>query len=180
MRHGRLYAATDVARFCGVDLKTIHAWVSRGSLAHEQSAGGQLRFRRTDLVEFLRGRGFPLPGAFARERPRLLLVGECPEDVLAGLAARVELGVERSPVAALLGLRARCPDVVLLGATLGFPRPLLVRELALSEPRQAVCALAVSPADALGLRDAGARLVGLTEAPGAFVVATLELCGVAL
>lgn len=177
MRHGRLYAATDVARFCGVDLTTIHAWVKRGSLAREESAGGQLRFRRTDVVAFLRGRGFPLPAAFARERPLVTLVGECPAALVDALTARAVVRAERSPVSALLSLRGECPDALVLGATLGFPRVPLSRELAELEPRLALCALADSPSDALALGDVGVRVVGLVGAPEAFGAAVLELCG---
>jgi hypothetical protein len=177
VRHGRLYAATDVARFCGVDLTTIHAWVRRGSLAKEHSAGGQLRFRRTDVVAFLRGRGFPLPASFARERALVTLVGECPEALVDALALRALVRTERSPVSALLTLRSECPDALVLGATLGFPRVPLSRELAELEPRLALGALADSPSDALALGDVGVRVVGLVGAPEAFASAVLELCG---
>lgn len=177
MRHGRLYAATDVARFCGVDLTTIHAWVRRGSLEREESPGGQLRFRRTDVVAFLRGRGFPLPSALARERPLVTLVGECPPALVDALSEKAELRVERSPVSALLSLRTTCPDALLLGATLGFPRVPLSRELGELEPRLALCALADSPSDALALVDVGVRVVGLADAPEAFAAAVLAVCG---
>ena len=75
MKHGRHFAGPDVARFCAVDLKTVHAWAKKGSLPHERSPGGQLRFRRTDLVAFFRAHGFPFPKLFAREKPRVLAVG---------------------------------------------------------------------------------------------------------
>lgn len=88
----------------------------------EEHAGGQLRFRRTDVVAFLRGRGFPLPASFARERALVTLVGECPEALVDALALRALVRTERSPVSALLTLRSECPDALVLGATLGFPR----------------------------------------------------------
>ncbi len=176
MKHGRLYAATDVARFAAVDLKTIHAWVARGSLVGERSAGGQLRFRRTDVVGFLRERGFPLPKSLLDEKPRVLLVGQV-ADVLEEALAPAEVVREVSPVAALLGLRALLPDALVLGPTLGFSRTSIVRELSEIEPRLVVAVVAASAADALSLRDAGARVAGTLDDVGSWVGALFEALG---
>ena len=177
MKHGRHYAAPDVARFCAVDLKTVHAWAKKGSLVHEKSQGGQLRFRRTDLVAFLRGRGFPLPKAFARERPSLLAVGALADPLLERLSDGTEVAHESSPVRALLELRERGPDALVLGGTLGFSRALLVRELLVVEPRLVVACTCASPAEGLSFRDAGARVVGVTGEDGAFAAALFEVLG---
>jgi hypothetical protein len=176
VKHGRLYAATDVARFAAVDLKTIHAWVARGSLVGGRSAGGQLRFRRTDVVEFLRERGFPLPKSLLDEKPRVLLVGQVAE-ALEHALARAEVVREGSPVAALLGLREILPDALVLGPTLGFSRTSIVRELAEIEPRLLVAVVAASPADALSLRDAGARVAGTLDDLAIWVGALFEALG---
>lgn len=176
MKHGRLYAATDVARFAAVDLKTIHAWVARGSLVGGRSAGGQLRFRRTDVVEFLRERGFPLPKSLLDEKPRVLLVGQVAEGLEQALAL-AEVVREVSPVAALLGLREILPDALVLGPTLGFSRTSIVRELAEIEPRLLVAVVAASPADALSLRDAGARVAGTLDDLAIWVGALFEALG---
>lgn len=177
MKHGRYFAAPDVARFCAVDLKTVHAWAKKGALPHERSAGGQLRFRRTELVEFLRGRGFPLPRLFDREPPVVLAIGALPDAVLQALVDCTELGHEASPVCALLELRELSPDAVVLGATLGFSRVLLVRELALAEPRLVVGCMGASSAEALSFRDAGAKVVGVSGEETGFVSALREVLG---
>jgi len=177
VRHGRFYAAPDVARFCDVDLKTVHAWAKKGSLLHERSAGGQLRFRRTDVVAFLRAHGFPLPRALTREPPVLLAVGALVEPLVDVLRAASELHQVASPVRALVELRELGPDALVLGATLGFSRAVLVREIAAVEPRLVVACMGTLPADALAFRDAGASVVGLHGGEHAFVAALAEVLG---
>ncbi len=177
MRHGRYFAAPDVARFCAVDLKTVHAWAKKGSLVHEKSAGGQLRFRRTDLVAFLREHGFPLPRALTRERPKILGIGALGEPLLEALRGSAELHQVASPVKALVGLRELLPDALVIGATLGFSRAVLVREIAATEPRLVQACMGTLPAEALSLRDAGAAVVGLEGDEPAFVRALREVLG---
>ena len=50
----KLYTAQEVARFCEVDLKTVHHWADRGKVVHHRTDGRHLRFRRNDLVRFLK------------------------------------------------------------------------------------------------------------------------------
>lgn len=65
------YTAQDVARFCEVDLKTIHLWADRGKIVHQRTTGRHLRFRRNDVLRFLRGLGYPLPPELRDVRPRV-------------------------------------------------------------------------------------------------------------
>jgi excisionase family DNA binding protein len=71
-RPGLTYTAQDVARFCEVDLKTVHHWADRGRVPHHRTEGRHLRFRRNDLVRFLRAHGYPLPEAIASVRPKII------------------------------------------------------------------------------------------------------------
>ena len=41
-----LFTASQIARFCQVDLKTIHNWADRGQIQHFRTPGRHLRFRR--------------------------------------------------------------------------------------------------------------------------------------
>ena len=68
-----LYTAQDVARFCEVDLKTIHHWADRGRVAHHRTEGRHLRFRRNDVLRFLRAHAFPLPEELTTVRPQVAL-----------------------------------------------------------------------------------------------------------
>ena len=54
-----LFTASEVARFCQVDLKTIHNWAERGEVRHFRTPGRHLRFRRVDVLDFLRKYGYP-------------------------------------------------------------------------------------------------------------------------
>ena len=71
-RPGLTYTAQDVARFCEVDLKTVHHWAERGRVPHHRTEGRHLRFRRNDVVRFLRAHGYPLPEAVASVRPKII------------------------------------------------------------------------------------------------------------
>ncbi|HEX2675074.1 MAG TPA: helix-turn-helix domain-containing protein, partial [Polyangiales bacterium] len=55
-----LFTASEVARFCQVDLKTIHNWADRGEIRHFRTPGRHLRFRRVDVLDFLRKYGYPV------------------------------------------------------------------------------------------------------------------------
>lgn len=59
-----LFTASDVARFCSVDLKTIHNWADKGEIKHFRTPGRHLRFRRLDVLDFLRKYGYPVPAIF--------------------------------------------------------------------------------------------------------------------
>src|SRR5688572_11777185 len=51
----------DLARILHVDLKTIHNWVNQGHLTGRRTQGRHLRFRRTEVVRFMRQFGYPVP-----------------------------------------------------------------------------------------------------------------------
>lgn len=68
-----LYTAQDVASFCEVDLKTIHHWAERGKIPHHRTQGGHLRFRRNDVVRFLRAHTYPVPEELGAVRPQVAL-----------------------------------------------------------------------------------------------------------
>ena len=63
----RLFVASDVARFCQVDLKTIHNWCNKGHLPHFRTPGRHLRFKPAALALFLERQGYDVPDE-VRER----------------------------------------------------------------------------------------------------------------
>jgi len=86
-----LYTASDVARFCEVDLKTIHNWADKGQIPHFRTPGRHLRFRRLDVVEFLKKFGYSVPSALQQVKPRLVLIAsdaKSLEALKAGLSPR--------------------------------------------------------------------------------------------
>src|SRR5512139_3514357 len=73
-RPADLFTASDVARFCQVDLKTIHNWADKGEIPHFRTPGRHLRFRRLDVLDFLRKYGYAIPEALRQSKPRIVLV----------------------------------------------------------------------------------------------------------
>jgi excisionase family DNA binding protein len=123
-----VYSAQIVADFCEVDLKTVHHWADRGKVPHFRTDGRHLRFRRNDVVRFLRTHGYPLPDQLVRARPTVALA--LPNATLDGAPLSLdELGkrlgsrftVKRHSCAAhaLAHLVADAPDAVILAGSDG-------------------------------------------------------------
>lgn len=163
----RLYGAQMLADICEVDLKTVHHWAERGKIAHHRTEGRHLRFRRNDVVKFLRAHGYPLPASITRARPiAALALISAPEgspltlDELAKrLGSRFSTRRFASPFLALANLVAEEPDVLVLD---GGDVTLSVRHVVSalkSEPATSWIALAVVGGDeplADAMREAGA------------------------
>src|SRR5215471_21478596 len=81
---GELLTASKVARFCHVDLKTIHNWADKGEIKHFRTPGRHLRFRRLDVLDFLRKYGYPIPELLRVGRPKVVVIDDDP-NVLAGV-----------------------------------------------------------------------------------------------
>lgn len=114
-----LYTASEVAHFCQVDLKTIHNWADRGEIQHFRTPGRHLRFRRADVLEFLRKYGYPVPGELAGGKPRVLVVDEDTQTLAAlerALASRFEVQTVSEPVDALIAIGSQTPDVLVIDA----------------------------------------------------------------
>lgn len=61
-----LFTASDLAKFCEVDLKTIHNWADKGKIKHFRTPGRHLRFRRLDVLDFLRKWGYSVPAVVSQ------------------------------------------------------------------------------------------------------------------
>ena len=59
---------SDLAVFCGVDIKTIHNWVDKGDLVGWRTPGRHLRFGRDETRAFLERFGYPIPAELADAR----------------------------------------------------------------------------------------------------------------
>lgn len=117
-----LFTASQIARFCQVDLKTIHNWAERGQIPHFRTPGRHLRFRRPHILDFLRKYGYPIPHELEAERPRVavLLNGAGGrERVAAALESSFDVVEYENPVIALLQIGEQPPDAIVLAATLG-------------------------------------------------------------
>ncbi len=112
-----LFSAAEVARFCQVDLKTIHNWAERGEIDHFRTPGRHLRFRGADTLDFLRRYGYPIPNELVSKRARVHVI-----DADAGLitqikrqlAKRFDVTGHDDPIDALLAIGSLAPDAVVL------------------------------------------------------------------
>jgi excisionase family DNA binding protein len=117
-----LFTASQIARFCQVDLKTIHNWADRGQISHFRTPGRHLRFRRPHVLDFLRKYGYPIPEELESERPRVaLFVNGLREKskVLASLEISFEVVDYPDPLTGLLQIGEHPPDAIVLGAQVG-------------------------------------------------------------
>jgi excisionase family DNA binding protein len=179
-----LFTASQIARFCQVDLKTIHNWADRGQISHFRTPGRHLRFRRPHVLDFLRKYGYPIPEELEAERPRVALFvnGLREKDkVLASLQTTFEVVDYPDPLTGLLHIGEQPPDAVVLSAKVGdlsgaeiiealkqgsntrhvravlFARGEANRQAAL----EAGASAHVSPGDLTGLRDTLEALMGI-------------------
>lgn len=117
-----LFTASQVARFCQVDLKTIHNWADRGQIPHFRTPGRHLRFRRPHVLDFLRKYGYPIPDELDARRPRIALLVDGIDDrehLIDSLRAAFEVADYRDPLEALLHIGAQPPDAAVLAARVG-------------------------------------------------------------
>jgi excisionase family DNA binding protein len=112
-----LFTASEVARFCQVDLKTIHNWADRGEIRHFRTPGRHLRFRRVDVLDFLRKYGYPVPEVLRQGRPTVHVIEEDNqqlEGLKKSLSVRFDVTGFVDPVDALIAVGSETPDVVVI------------------------------------------------------------------
>ncbi len=56
-----LLTPRELAELCSVSPDTVRSWCFRKQIKFASTPGGHKRFRRLDVLEFLKERGFPLP-----------------------------------------------------------------------------------------------------------------------
>jgi len=112
-----LFTAPQVARICSTDLKTIHNWVNRGEMTFFRTPGRHLRFRRADVVSFLKKFGYPIPTGFEASRPQLMIIDH-DEKALKGLqrslAKDLDVTAFVDPVDAMLAVGTTRPALILI------------------------------------------------------------------
>ena len=117
-----LFTASQIARFCQVDLKTIHNWAERDQIPHFRTPGRHLRFRRPHVLDFLRKYGYPIPDELDAERPLVALLVDGTEakgKLRASLRSAFEVVDYPNPLAGLIQIGEQPPDAVVLAAKIG-------------------------------------------------------------
>lgn len=111
--------ASDVARICGVDLKTIHNWANKGKIPCSRTDGRHLRFRRIELIEFLRAYSFAVPDALRQVKPAVVIVDPEAASLTAtrrALAKRFVVHAHHAMAPALVAVGAHDPDALVVDA----------------------------------------------------------------
>ncbi|HEY8079250.1 MAG TPA: helix-turn-helix domain-containing protein [Labilithrix sp.] len=156
-----LYTAQDVARFCEVDLKTVHHWADKGKVACFRTEGRHLRFRRNDLVRFLRAHGYPMPDSVARARASVALAALGEPDLAKKLGARFTVRRHTSAIGAIASMLSEQPDAVVFAlddVSLGGAHAIGALKAAPETAWPMLAALAADEAGAAAARSAGADL----------------------
>jgi len=112
-----LFTASDVARFCQVDLKTIHNWADKGEIRHFRTPGRHLRFRRLDVLDFLRKYGYPIPEVLRMGKPKVVIIDDDPTtlaNLRRALSRRFELTTFQDAFDALVAVGNLQPDALIL------------------------------------------------------------------
>ncbi len=112
-----LFTASDLASFCQVDLKTIHNWSEKGEIPHFRTPGRHLRFRRLDVLDFLRKYGYSIPEALRTSKPRLVVIesdANAMQALKRALSKRFEISGFADPYDALIGLSSLQPEALVL------------------------------------------------------------------
>ena len=137
-----LFTASQVAQFCQVDLKTIHNWAERGEIRHFRTPGRHLRFRRVDVLDFLRKYGYPIPEELQQGTPRVVLLGNDSsslENLKQELGTQFDVTIFHDAVDALLAIGLESPDVVIVDeAVTGLDVRQIAQRLQAHEPTRHV------------------------------------------
>jgi excisionase family DNA binding protein len=172
---GRTLSATQVAAFCEVDLKTVHNWANRGKVPGWRTKGRHLRFRRLDVVDFLRAYGFAFPDALLRARPDVAVIDEDSEALAwtrRVLSRRFELVTFDNAIGGLLAIASANPEVLVLGDVSPLDAGAVVERIRAHASMRQVRIVTLgadakgasawaSRSDVAGLRDAMQRVTGV-------------------
>jgi excisionase family DNA binding protein len=161
LRGGRLLTATQVARMCGVDIKTIHNWVAKGRIRGHRTDGRHLRFWPLDVVDFLRAWELGVPDALRGARLRVLVVDRDAAVLAAArrtLSRRFEVTTADDVVDAVVAAATERPDVLVVGDAAPLALEQLARRLGSIDTTRHV--RVVPRGDVTKLRDAIEALQG--------------------
>jgi len=158
---GRLLTATQVARMCGVDVKTIHNWVGKGRIRGHRTGGRHLRFWPLDVVDFLRAWELGVPESLRVARLRVLVVDGDPAALAAckrALSRRFEVTTADDVIDAIVDVATLLPDVLVVGDASPLNLDRLARRLGSIEATRHV--RVVPRGDVAKLRENVERLQG--------------------
>lgn len=79
MQPKQILTTGEIAKYCGVNFRTVIRWIERGRLKAYQLPGrGDNRVSVEDFLEFLKENNMPIPDDFAQRERRVLIVESDP------------------------------------------------------------------------------------------------------
>lgn len=92
MREKRTLTTGEIAKYCGVNFRTVLRWIERGHLKAYQLPGrGDNRVAVADFLAFLKQEEMPIPREFQRDAHRVLIVDDEPS-----MAKAIQRALRRS------------------------------------------------------------------------------------
>jgi excisionase family DNA binding protein len=92
MQPKQILTTGEIAKYCGVNFRTVIRWIERGRLSAYQLPGrGDNRVTVEDFLEFLKENNMPVPDDFAQRERRVLIAESDPM-----LAREVEQALQDS------------------------------------------------------------------------------------
>jgi len=114
MQAKQILTTGEIAKYCGVNFRTVIRWIERGRLRAYQLPGrGDNRVTVEDFIDFLKENHMPIPDDFAQRERRVLIVESDPT-----LARQVESTLQQSGY-----MTSIAADGFAAGSMLGTFRP---------------------------------------------------------
>ena len=166
----RWYSSRQIGKIVGVDASTANRWIDAGFMGSFRTPGGHRRVSGDQLLEFLNGRGIPIPDDL-RPAHRTVLLATSDADLARSLRRAQELAQPATKIVcsgwgvdALIRVGLAKPDVVVLDLELkDVDVPTICERLKRSAETQGivVVALMARPSRKLErrLKEAGADVV---------------------
>ena len=74
-----VFTVATASKYCRVSPQTIINWIEAGNIKAYKTVGGHRRIKRSDLEQFMKTQGIPVPeGDVSEERKRILVVDDDP------------------------------------------------------------------------------------------------------
>lgn len=112
-----VFAASEVAAWCGTDVTTIYSWTRKGELVGQRTPGGQHRFQREVVLDFLRRHHYPVPEELSGGAPRIIAVDDSTRwlsQIRRTLSRSFQVQGYSDPCDGLLAIGRDKPDAVVL------------------------------------------------------------------
>ena len=137
----KIYTTFQIADICGVRPTTIIKWVKQKKIKAYVTLGGHRRVQESDLLEFLKEHGFPIPKSMERAQRRILIVED--DEAVGNLllkafkkaAPDAEVKWTKDGIGALLALSDSPPDLMVLDVVMPVVDGASVLATLRSDPR---------------------------------------------